>query len=206
MRIVYFSDNHGHVEKLSSMPDADLVLFGGDLTMLGDEAVFRKTMETVAARYPDFRGVIGNMDCWDGEKVLMESGHLLSLEPTVLQGLRILGIGGGNRSPFNTPVEWEDDAMAQRLSGITEPADILVCHAPPMGSGADVISNGASVGSTAIAGFVERMKPVLVLCGHIHEAAGIYRLGDSFVVNPGPDGYAQIDWNDGKPVIALKEL
>ena len=204
MKILYFSDIHGHTEKLASMPEADLVLFGGDLTMLGDQAVFRKTTEEVATRFPGFLGVIGNMDCVDGEEVLKETGHLLSLVPTTAQGLRILGIGGGNRSPFNTPVEWEEAAMEQKLAGVTEPADILVCHAPPMGSGADVISNGAHVGSTAITGFVERMKPVLVLCGHIHEAAGIYRMGETFVVNPGPDGYAVIEWNDGKPVIVLK--
>ncbi|MEM3567855.1 MAG: metallophosphoesterase, partial [Thermoplasmata archaeon] len=34
---------------------------------------------------------------------------------------------------------------------------------------------------------VQEKKPVAVLCGHIHEAAGIERIfGNTLVVNPGP--------------------
>jgi len=34
--------------------------------------------------------------------------------------------------------------------------------------------------------FVDRHQPALVLCGHIHEARGQARLGNSVIVNCGP--------------------
>jgi hypothetical protein len=42
------------------------------------------------------------------------------------------------------------------------------------------------VGSYSVREFVKRVKPKLVLCGHIHEAVGVDKIGDAMVVNPGP--------------------
>jgi Icc-related predicted phosphoesterase len=41
-------------------------------------------------------------------------------------------------------------------------------------------------GSRAARDFIERTKPTLVLCGHIHEARGQTRIGPTLVVNCGP--------------------
>ena len=205
MKIVFFTDMHGHGELLEKLPAADLTLCGGDFTTLGGPEAFRKAAAAVAACRPGFLGVIGNMDCPEGEEILREGGHLLDLEGSSVQGIVLRGIGGGNKSPFGTPVEWEDADMAARLADCPA-SDIFVCHAPPMGSGADVIPGGAHVGSTAIADYVNRTHPTLVLCGHIHEAAGIYQMGRSFIVNPGPGACAEIEWNGGSPMIVLKKL
>ncbi|MBS7654873.1 metallophosphoesterase, partial [Candidatus Bathyarchaeota archaeon] len=43
-------------------------------------------------------------------------------------------------------------------------------------------------------------KPALTLCGHIHEAKGADKIGETLIVNPGPSkqgNYAIIDVLDG---------
>lgn len=210
MKIIFLSDIHGKFEALSSLPNADLVLFGGDFTTFGTDADVKKAIDLFASHFPNFIGVTGNMDAKSSVEVLRASGHLAELEtPTTACGKTIRGICGSNKSPFNSPHEWEEDAMLERIAKLpTNAADIFITHAPPFESGADKITSGAYVGSRAIAELVKKYSPALLLCGHIHEAAGIYTRGDTIIVNPGQFGddgnYAEIEWKDGaKPSVWL---
>jgi Icc-related predicted phosphoesterase len=58
---------------------------------------------------------------------------------------------------------------------------VLLSHAPPLGA-RDELPFG-HVGSKAISKFVDRVD--LVVCGPIHEAKGIEKVGKTVVVNPG---------------------
>ena len=58
-------------------------------------------------------------------------------------------------------------------------------HNPPKDTDCDMIPGGIHVGSALLRSFIEKYEPVLVVTGHIHESAGISRVGSSTVVNPG---------------------
>jgi hypothetical protein len=57
---------------------------------------------------------------------------------------------------------------------------------------------GLHVGSKAIHDFIKAFKPDLVVCGHIHEARGTDKIGETVMINPGqfPNHYAIIDMSD----------
>lgn len=57
--------------------------------------------------------------------------------------------------------------------------------APPRGYGDRTSRPGGDehVGSTALTGTLERVKPRLMVCGHIHESYGSYTLGRTEVIN-----------------------
>jgi Icc-related predicted phosphoesterase len=56
----------------------------------------------------------------------------------------------------------------------------------------DVSSRGQSLGSVAVRQAIDRLRPRLVVCGHIHGSGGQQvLLGPTPVVNAGPAG---IDW------------
>lgn len=106
---------------------------------------------------------------------------------------------------LSRPGGWEEipdwPAYARRLPTIEEelrtlpaPADpkqtVYVIHGPPAGIGLDVIRGGASVGSPATRRFIEKVKPLLTLHGHIHESpeeSGVWmgRLGGTVCIQPG---------------------
>ena len=208
MDILFVSDIHRNYDAIDKLPKADALIVGGDFVTLDGEDALRRAIALIATKFPAFVAVSGNMDPVSTDAVLAETGHALSTEsPTLLCGKKTFGLGGANRSPFNTPNEWDESDAESRLAKIPDNgADILVTHAPPFESGADKISSGAFVGSKAIAACVSRIRPALLLCGHIHEAAGIYKFASTILINPGQFGdrgaFATIRFTDGEAPFA----
>jgi uncharacterized protein len=76
-------------------------------------------------------------------------------------------------------------------------AAVYVLHSPPRDTHCDATGGRAHVGSRAVRAFVERVQPLLVLGGHIHESprvTGSYRdrIGRTVVVNPGQFGTTRL--------------
>ena len=63
---------------------------------------------------------------------------------------------------------------------------ILISHCPPKDTKLDRTVTGIHAGSTSVRQFIESKKPALVVTGHIHEARGIDKIGETIIVNPGP--------------------
>ncbi len=69
-----------------------------------------------------------------------------------------------------------------------EKKTVLITHGPPHGTKVDYLE-GNYVGNKDFRAFIERIKPRLVVCGHIHENAGIVdQIGETKIVNPGWEG------------------
>lgn len=108
-----------------------------------------------------------------------------------LEGYRVAGLGYSNQTPFNTPGEYSEEQIAERLkpfSGL-RPL-ILICHCPPKGTALDRAGNGMHFGSEAVRDFLEKEQPEYFFCGHIHEAAGVETtLGKTRCWNVGKKGH-----------------
>jgi hypothetical protein len=68
------------------------------------------------------------------------------------------------------------------------PNSVLITHNPPYGY-LDKITSGKHVGSKIIYEAIKKHQPLLVLCGHIHEAEGETRIGKTKVYNLGDNNY-----------------
>jgi Icc-related predicted phosphoesterase len=99
-------------------------------------------------------------------------------------GWRVAGVGGSPFTGGRFPYEWSDGRMD--LAAWRAP-DILLAHSPPADSGLDVTKSGKAVGSKAIREVAERMNGLLV-CGHIHESAGVRQLEHCLCYNAGSLG------------------
>lgn len=68
---------------------------------------------------------------------------------------------------------------------------VLVVHQPPFHTKLDFLDSASEkyVGNLDYRKFIERIKPKLVICGHIHESAGeTDKVGTTTLMNPGWEG------------------
>ncbi|GAB6946005.1 metallophosphoesterase [Vulcanisaeta sp. JCM 16161] len=183
VKILHISDVHGdryYVDSIGGvMKYVNVVVVSGDFE---DPEV----LDTLSSYGRPVYAVMGNMDPYGIrsriQKYLIE-GRVVSIESFYLAGY-----------PIN-------------IEGIKDlgPRLILVSHYPPYGTNVDKAWSGAHIGSRSIRKLVEDVKPLAILCGHVHESRGIDRLGNTVIVNPGPlfNGYyAIVSINDDGTVNA----
>ena len=121
-----------------------------------------------------------------------------------IDGFQLASTGWANRTPWETYREEDEPQLRERIEkmaeGVTAPPErtIFSLHCPPHGTGLDdapqltaemdLKDAGRStvpVGSTAVREAIEAHQPALSLHGHIHEARGTTRLGQTLCINPG---------------------
>jgi Icc-related predicted phosphoesterase len=128
-----------------------------------------------------------------------------------IEDVGVFGVSAAPISPLQTPYELDDEELSRRIEHgfgrVTGARVVIFCpHAPPSRTECDRLSSGEHVGSEVIRAFIEREHPQLVLCGHIHEARAMDRIGGSRIVNPGPvaDGhYAIVDIDEEGAAVTL---
>ena len=65
---------------------------------------------------------------------------------------------------------------------------VLVTHGPPVNTKLDLLGK-RHVGNIDYRRFVERIKPRLMICGHLHETVGeMDKIGKTKVIHPGWEG------------------
>ena len=188
MKLLAFSDLHrdvGQARRLVGMAaEADVVIAAGDFA-----SVHRGLEETLAPlRDIDTPTLLvpGNNET---ESALREAcagwqtATVLHGEGTAVDGTAFWGLGAGVPiTPWDWSFDLDEQQAAEMLAGCPEGA-VLVVHSPPKGH----VDRG--LGSEAIREAIERIRPPLAVCGHIHECWGQEsRLGVSRIVNLGPDG------------------
>ena len=202
MTIITLADLHGELGPLAcsggELAAAEVVLLAGDLTHFGDAAAAAQVLEQVRQHNAQVLAVPGNCDFPQVGAYLEAEGASLEGRHVVLGGVAFLGVGGSLPCPGRTPGEITEQDFAARLEQAARDLPpglplVLLCHQPPLGTTLDRTFGGRHVGSRAVRTFIEQRQPLLCLCGHIHEAAGVDRLGATLLANPGParrGGYA----------------
>ncbi len=199
MRIACITDLHGATAALERILDRagplDAVLLGGDITHFGSPIDAQRAVEVAQRKAPLVLAVVGNTDSAAIQERLIElgvslHGRAIPCGPVGLHGLS--GIPPWKRGMYGLG---EEELAAALESGYAEIAGckqhILLAHVPPHGLGLDLTYSGVHAGSRAVRAFVEKRRPALVLCGHVHEGRGIEKLGPSTVVNCGRGGVGE---------------
>lgn len=192
-RIVCISDTHlAHEEGKINIPDGDILIHAGDATYRGTSYEifkFAKWFASLPHKHKIF--VSGNHDFGFERDNKRAVSILKGLDPQYfpdskdngiiylqdsgveLEGLKIWG------SPWQP---WFFDWAFNLQRGaeikakwdlIPEGTDIVITHGPPYGFG-DRVPSGELVGCEDLLGALNRIKPKLHVCGHIHCGHGMY--------------------------------
>ena len=196
----------GAVENIPAIDSADLIIITGDITNYGSSLDAGKVLSKLQAINSSILAVAGNLDQPEVAQYLEDNGMSLHGMGRIINGLSMMGLGGSNYTPFNTPYEFSEQELADLLTlGFSQVGDaknfILVSHTPPVQTKTDRLVNGNHVGSKAVRTFIEEKQPLLCLTGHIHESMGQDYIGKTLVLNPGmmkDGGYIEVLYEDGE--------
>jgi Icc-related predicted phosphoesterase len=223
IKILGLSDLHSrgrlaiqNLIEISETENIDLVAVSGDLTTYGKKDKVKNVLESLDKINKPIFYVPGNMDSTDSDKIQFSNVQPLHAKIRNFKGLNFIGLGASNPTPFNTPNEVPDEMLGLWLGKALQkkPNDdplVLISHTPPLNSEADRIRSGTHVGSFSVRDFIEREKPVVVLCGHIHESKSISEIGDTLCVNPGAGAHGnavviEINISDEAKITAKAEF
>ncbi len=194
MRLLCITDIHGEVRRfekiLAAEPKADLLIIGGDFTNFGKPPEVARILDIAQAHTPQVLAVAGNCDSAEIDQLLIERGVSLHTRGVRIDDIGFFGLSAmppwrGNMYEFP-----EDDLNRFLAASFAQVQDssrfIMVPHCPPRNSEVDRNSSGVNVGSTAVRKWMDKVKPTLVICGHIHEARGQAKIDKTVVVNCGP--------------------
>lgn len=227
MKIIAFGDIHMATAQAASIPgitEADLILLNGDLTNYGSTSDAKNVLDEILSLNPKVLAQFGNMDGPDINDYLEKLDMNLHGQARLIQGeVCLIGVGGSNFTPFNTPSELPEEEIFQLASqafkqageyiSLAEPLHnkkiptILISHVPPFDTKIDSLHSGKHVGSRAIRTIIEKHQPDLCISGHIHEAKGQDMIFNTPVYNPGMlrlGGWVTIDITQSQLKITLQ--
>lgn len=193
MKLLIFSDIHNDwpaLERLLAM-EADYYIAAGDQITWGKG--IERCGQILQARGDKVYVLPGNHESAEQVAGMCARHGLHNFHERHIEvgEWNIAGLGYSNPTPFNTPGEYSEPQIAERLERFAalDPL-VLICHAPPRGTALDRIREGLHAGSSAVAEFIERRQPARFFCGHIHEAEGVETsIGRTLARNVGKAGY-----------------
>jgi len=197
MKLLAFTDIHGAYDRVEDVmrreKDFDGVVIGGDLTTRGRDQEAEAVLERFGRHGRPLFVVAGNMDAPSFDPLFERLGVGINGRGLFLNDVGLFGVSGSPFTPMHTPYEITEEEIALRAErGFQEVqaarVTVFVPHAPPHKSALDTVFLGKHVGSTSVRQFIQKRQPDAVVCGHIHEARGIDRIGRTQVVNCGAAG------------------
>ena len=176
MKILAVADIHGAQYRLNLVLkniqkySPDLVVICGDITQFGPGELAKNFLDQIPI---ETLAIPGNIDTPDVSKGIDESkATKIELKKVTKKEIPFVGISGVDPSQFKVLDEKK----------LLNEKSVLVSHVPPYGA-QDKIFIGLHGGSKELRVIVDKYKPRLVLCGHIHEDPGFTKIGKTTVVN-----------------------
>lgn len=196
-RIVAISDTHGLHLQLPALPDGDILIHTGDFCARGDMVDCIKFFNWFNTKPHKHKIVIaGNHDIFMDVNYLNGGGNQSAIDMLIPEGVTYLNDSGCEVEGikfWGSPVQptffnWafnrdRGPKIRKHWSLIPNDIDVLLTHGPCYGivDGAPIYTNYSiraklpeprHVGCKDLLGTINRVKPSLHICGHIHSAYG----------------------------------
>ena len=187
-KIVIISDTHTMHNQVV-LPKGNILIHAGDLEIRSalELQIIIEWFESL-----DYKHIIwigGNHDFYLEQLYnsnitpanIPENIHYLINTGITIEGIKFWG------SPFSSQFgRWAFmehlDVLKEIWGTIPFDTDIVITHSPPFGIN-DQCVNGISVGCPALRDKLKKIKPKYHICGHIHEAYGVYQDEHTTYVN-----------------------
>ena len=195
MKILAAGDIHGDIQLVKKLVEkaekenVDLVILCGDLTMQEASTTnligpFLKANKRVAL-------IPGNHETNATADFLAKLYGVKNLHGSFLkyEDVGLFGCGSANIGLFQLSEKEIYDALKKGYEGVKGvKKKIMVTHVHPKESLMEKLTQHFP-GSSGVKKAIDRFQPDVLLCSHVHEAAGMEeKLGDTKVINVGREG------------------
>lgn len=203
MKICCISDTHTQHEKLTpDMPECDILIHAGDITYTGRPEKLESFLRWFRQQPADHKVFIAGNHDWIFHKdkhlarsILSEYPEITYLQDssTTIDGLHIWGSPWTPRF-FDWAFNLDDDQLESAWEAIPHNADVVITHGPMWKIGdyvperGDFTSPNFSPAHSAGCKFLrhallKNVRPMLHVCGHIHEGYGTYGIDNDSIVS-----------------------
>lgn len=191
LKILAAADIHGSrllVEKLAEKAEkenVDLVVLAGDITHM--ESHTEGLIGPFIGKNKQVLFIPGNHDTLATAEFWREFYGATNLHGYAIKVGDVAFFGCGGATKVGPHLTLEENEIFYLLSKAHEKVKdakikIMVTHVNPSGAAGDKLVPGS--GSEAVKKAIEKFKPDILICGHIHEASGIEeKIGNTTVIN-----------------------
>ena len=153
--------------------------------------MFRRVKEIVEDLSPYVFAIPGNEDPDEVREVMKKLDFDFHGKAAMVEDVKFIGFEGARWIETGEGVFVSYDPVHEFLKD-KRGKKVLITHVPPFDTETDKLWTGHHVGSPFLRSLIEDYQPDLVICGHVHEARGVDRIGKTTIVNTGclADGYA----------------
>jgi hypothetical protein len=176
MKILATADIHGSQYRLNIVLknierySPDLVIVCGDITQFGPAELAKNFLDQIPV---ETLALTGNIDTAEvGRGIDDSKATKIEMKRVVKKGIPFVGVNGIDPYQFKVVEEKK----------LLDETSVLISHEPPYGA-QDKVFLGMHGGNKELRDLIDKYKPQLVLCGHIHEDPGITKIGETTVVN-----------------------
>ena len=176
MKILAIADLHGSQYRLNialknvERYSPDLVIICGDITQFGPGDIAKNFLDQIPV---ETLAITGNIDTSDVSRGIDDSkATRIEMKKVVKKGIPFVGANGVDLNQLKVVEE----------KNLLDETSVLISHEPPYGA-LDKIFLGVHGGNKELRETIDKYKPRLVLCGHIHEDPGVTRIGETTIVN-----------------------
>ena len=197
LRLVMLSDTHGSHRKLH-VPPGDVLIHAGDMTRMGHLEDAEDFNEWLAGLPHTHKVVVNGNHEYNAE--WKKRASTIFSNATFLKDTSIT-LQSPNKRPLRvhgTDFAWPMKSPNPSYDSVTGTVDVLIAHGPAKG----YVDGGK--GCSELRRLVERLKPRVVVGGHIHFAHGVqqgsFRLAGTTFVNAANarDSHTHMGW---EPVV-----
>ena len=186
MRLYAVADIHGRFDRMAAIKSnvekygPNVLIAAGDITQYRTLPFFSQwgelSLPVLAIR--------GNTDLKriEFQFALNENIFFLNNCDITLQGIHFAGASGAIPIPFQSRIAFRETSIWKKLMPLMTSGTVLVAHPPPWGC-RDRVAGKYHAGCKSLERFIRACQPALLICGHIHEDAGMACLGKTLIVN-----------------------
>jgi len=187
MRIYAVADIHGRSDRISLIRsnalqlDPDVLVVAGDITNYTCSTCILDQLNDIPV---PVLAVRGNTDLSRVENLLENFPNIspLHLKQVTIGSTPFVGVSGCIPIPFSSRICLNQVRVIKKLKPLIKSNSVLVAHPPPWGT-LDEVFGRFHAGCHSLEKAIKICRPMIMICGHIHESCGSVLIGKTLVVN-----------------------